>query len=282
MPGYSPYGSYIGAGGGASGGAGGGWLSTLGAWAKDNPELVAQLVGIVGGAATNATARKGDIRFKRQPETPEEIAYRRYAEQLAGMHGTPGPTAAYLGPQIHNAIQNLNANSGAYQGLNMLDVATGKEIPRAPVVSTPMDYSTLPQPWVNPAASLGGPGSLGAPSVPGAPGAPPAPPEITKIKGKKKTNVVAKGILKGLVGGVVTGGGVTGGIVGAVTGGLAGRKKNELAWKQGHEAYNQWLAMYGNSFTDATGKPVKAPQNLTEYNAWYLGKYGKMPPVGGP
>jgi hypothetical protein len=247
------------------------YWGTAATWAKDNPELVAAIVSALGGVASNATAKKGDLRFKAQPETPEELAYRRYAETLAGMHGQAGPTYSYLAPQIHNTLGNLGAQSAAYQPLERLDV-NGQPVARAPVATTPFDYSSLPKPWAQPVASIG--------STAATPILPPPPPEITAPQKKKRRGNVAKGILKGLLGGAVTGSGV-GGVVGAVSGGLGARKANEAAWKAGYASYDEWKALYGNAFTDAAGRPVKAPTNLAEYNAWYLSKYGTPPPTGG-
>jgi hypothetical protein len=258
------------------------YWGTAATWAKDNPELVAAIVSALGGVASNATAKKGDLRFKAQPETPEELAYRRYAESLAGMHGQPGPTYSYLAPQIHNMLGNLGAQSAAYQPLQRLDM-NGQPIARAPVATTPMDFSSLPQPWAQPVASIG--------SAATTPSTPPPPPDVSKEvnaarKSRKKTAL--KSTLGGLLGGLVGGAGsatgygaAAGALIGETQGMKKGKQTNQQRWDAAWAPYNEWKALYGNAFTDAAGRPVKAPTNLAEYNAWYLSKYGTPPPTGG-
>jgi hypothetical protein len=282
---YNPgYGTTAGAGGGS-------WAGGLAQWAKDNPQLAAAIVAAAGTYAQSATAKTGKLDFKQQPETPEERALRIHAMRLAGVPDPTGavlpgamPTYKYLGPQIGNMLENINANSQAYQPLERLDVNTGQPVARAPVTTKPFDFSTVQKPWETVGQPTGAAATAANPNS--AAYAPPPPPPQGGAQPHEKRKGIGK-MLGGAVGGAL--GGIVGGPVGAFAGAAGGilqagkkwKSEKEAAWAKSWEPYNTWVSLYGNSFTDAAGHPVKAPTNSKEYNAWYVSKYGVPPPTGG-
>lgn len=189
---------------------------------------------------------------QRLPEDPSMVALR---NKIIG-YTQNSPTRNMLGDMLKPAIERSgNSTFQLPQGYGGYNPTSGMN--GAPQYDLSKIFGSLAT------SDNPNPQSLGQ-----QPNAPPPPPDITVPTGKKRTNNVAKGALGGLVGGGLTGGGV-GGVVGAITGALGGRKKNEDAWKQGHQAYNDWLKQYGSAFG---GTP---PKNMDEYKAWYQKTYGR-------
>lgn len=122
-------------------------------WYND-PQTWAALASIAGAYAQNT--KKGDIRFKPVPQTPEELAAYNYAATLAGIPNPDGtsrggamPSMSYVGPQIQNSLQNYNSLFADYKPLNYLDPATGKEVPRNTTPFQPFDFSKVVLPGSN-------------------------------------------------------------------------------------------------------------------------------------
>lgn len=127
------------------------------------------LAAALGPVLANLTKKKGQLKFAQQPETPEEMAVRLYAQRMAGIPSTPGgptpagafPTLSYLGPQIQNQLQNYSAQANDYQPLARLDPITGKPQAVRQTPTNPFDYSKLQTPWT--AATAAGSTATGTP-----------------------------------------------------------------------------------------------------------------------
>ena len=127
--------------------------ATIAAWA--------QVIAPIIQSYTNRRDGVGKPKFVRKPDTPEERAIREYGSRIGGLPGANGqpqagalPTLSYLGPQIHNILQNNAANAGAYRPLDLINPTTGAFVPSAAPPRVPFDFSSVPQPWPG-----GGPGS---------------------------------------------------------------------------------------------------------------------------
>lgn len=140
-------------------------MATTGSWYSD-PATWAGIASLLG--AVSSATKKGDIRFKQAPQTPEEIAAYNYAAQMAGVpnpdgssRGTSMPSMRFVGPQISNMLQNYNTMFGDYKALDYLDPATGQTVARKEAPFKPFDFSSVALPTAQqaapPAKAAGGP-----------------------------------------------------------------------------------------------------------------------------